>query len=255
MVIALLTDFGTKDYFVGAMKGVLLSINKEAQIIDLTHEIEPQKIKSAGFTLVSCYQNFPPKTIFVTVVDPGVGSDRRAILVETKDYFFIAPDNGLLSFIFENETDFRVFELTNSEFFLPNVSRTFHGRDLFAPAAAWLSTGIEPNQFGGEITDFISFESVKPKVISATEQEAEIIHSDRFGNLITNLKGPDLPENFWLTVNQTVIEKHHNFYAEAERDEVFTIFGSAGYLEIVANQNSASKLLKASAGTKITVKS
>jgi len=255
MIIALLTDFGTRDYFVGAMKGVILSINKDAKIIDLTHDIEPQNIKSAGFTLAAGYQNFPPKTIFVTVVDPGVGSARRAILVETTDYFFVAPDNGLLSFIFENETDFRVFELTNSGFFRPTVSRTFHGRDVFAPVGAWLSTGIEPDQFGKEVIDFISFEGVKPKVISPTELEAEIIHTDHFGNLVTNLKRSDLPEKFLLTVNQFVIEKHHNYYAEAERDEVFTIFGSAGYLEIVVFQNSASNLLKAATGNKITVKS
>jgi S-adenosyl-L-methionine hydrolase (adenosine-forming) len=244
MIIALLTDFGTRDYFVGAMKGVILSINEEAKIIDLTHEIEPQNIKSAGFILASCYRDFPPKTIFVAVVDPGVGSARRAVLVKTEDYFFIAPDNGLLSFIFENEPACEVFELTNSKFFRSEISRTFHGRDLFAPAAAWLSTGIEQSQFGREINDFVRLEVTRPKVVSAHELEAEIIQIDRFGNLVTNLKREDLAENFSIKVNETVIEKHHNFYAQAQPDEIFTIWGSAGYLEIAANQNSASKLLK-----------
>jgi hypothetical protein len=254
MIIALLTDFGRKDYFVGAMKGVILSINTEAKIVDLTHEIEPQNITSAGFTLASCYQNFPPKTIFVAVVDPGVGSNRRAILVQTDQYFFVAPDNGLLSFVFENESYFCVFELTEPKFFSKNVSRTFHGRDVFAPVAAWLSKGIAPNEFGREVIDFIKFESAKPKVISASELEAAIIHVDRFGNLITNLKRSDLPEKFIIEINQTSIENHLNFYAEAESDEVFTIWGSAGYLEIVVFQNSASEILKVKTGEKILVK-
>ena len=148
MIIALLTDFGTKDYFVGAMKGVILNINENAKIIDITHEIEPQNIRSASFTLRACYKNFPPKTIFVAVVDPGVGSERRAILVETEDYFFIAPDNGLLSFIFNESDDFLVYEITNEKFFNQPVSQTFHGRDIFAPCAAHLSKGVLPAEFG-----------------------------------------------------------------------------------------------------------
>src|SRR5215203_3896424 len=123
-LIALLTDFGTQDYFVGAMKGAILSINRDARIVDITHEIAPQNIKSAGFTLRSCCKDFPAKTIFVAVVDPGVGSPRRAILVETDDYFFIAPDNGLLSFVFNESKDFRVFELTNQQFFASKISST-----------------------------------------------------------------------------------------------------------------------------------
>lgn len=254
MIIALLTDFGTKDYFVGAMKGAILAINEDAKIVDLTHEIEPQNIKSAGFTLASLYRNFPPKTIFVAVVDPGVGSKRGAILVETENYYFISPDNGLLSLVLADEKNYRVFELTNPKFFLPNVSQTFHGRDVFAPVAAWLSKGVKPSGFGAEIIEFIRFEGVKPRQISADELEAEIIHSDRFGNLITNLKRSDLSENFVLEVNEILIEKHLKYYAEAKENEVFSIFGSAGYLEIVSFKNSASKLLKINAGGKIKVR-
>lgn len=254
MIIALLTDFGTKDYFVAAMKGAILSINEEAKITDITHEIEPQDIKSAGFTLASVYQNFPSKTIFVAVVDPGVGSTRRAIMVETDKYFFVAPDNGLLSFIFQMEQNFQVFELTNPHFFLPNVSQTFHGRDVFAPAAAWLSKGIEPKEFGSKINDFIKFENIRPKHIAVNLLESEIIHVDRFGNLITNLKREDVENNFTIEINGKLIEKCFNFYAEAEPDEIFTIFGSADYLEIVAYQNSAQDLLKVKTGEKIRVK-
>ncbi|CAN5348454.1 S-adenosyl-l-methionine hydroxide adenosyltransferase family protein [soil metagenome] len=244
MIIALLTDFGTRDYFVGAMKGAILSINKEAQIIDITHEIPPQDIQSASFTLRACYRDFPKKTIFTAVVDPGVGSDRRAILVETENYYFISPDNGLLSFIF-NENEFvRVFELANDTYFNHPVSNTFHGRDIFAPAAAHLSNGVKPNKFGNELQDFVSFEEQKPRKISDDKIEAEIIHTDRFGNLISNLKKEDLFDDFTVLINGKRISKIQQFFAESSKSELFMIFGSAGFLEIAAFQDSAAKLLK-----------
>lgn len=243
MNIALLTDFGTKDYFVGAMKGVILRINENASVIDITHDIEPQNIKSASFNLRACYKNFPEKTIFTAIVDPGVGSERRAILVETAEYFFIAPDNGLLSFIFNEEKSFRVVEITNENFFYKPASNTFHGRDIFAPCAAHLSKGVKTFEFGGSIDNFVKIDEIKPRRISEDETEAQIIHADRFGNLVTNLKKEDLPENFCLEINNQRIEKLKNFYAEAEKNEVFAIFGSAGFLEIVAFQNSAQKIL------------
>jgi len=252
--IALLTDFGTKDYFVGAMKGAILSINPNAQIVDITHEIAPQNIKSASFTLRACYKDFPAKTIFVAVIDPGVGSERRAVLVETADYFFVAPDNGLLSFVFDEAKEFRVFELTSRKFFADKISATFHGRDLFAPVAAHLSNGVNPNEFGAEFKDFVRFEENKPRKISETEIEAEIIEIDRFGNLIANLKREDLPERFALEIGETRIEKLQNYFAEAEKREVFMIFGSAGFLEIVAFQDSAKNILQTEIGQKISVK-
>jgi S-adenosyl-L-methionine hydrolase (adenosine-forming) len=243
MVIALLTDFGTRDYFVGAMKGVIYSINETAKIVDITHEISPQDVASAGFTLQACYRDFPPKTIFVTVVDPGVGSSRRAILVETKNYFFIAPDNGLLSRVLKAEADFRVFELTNKKFFAERVSRTFHGRDVFAPVAAYLSRGIAPDTFGSEIKDFVLTEENRPRKISDRFIEAEIIHIDRFGNLVTNLRAEELPAGFSVEINGQVIKKQYRFYAEAEEGEIFTIVGSAGFLEIAVFNGSAEKFL------------
>lgn len=244
MIIALVTDFGTRDYFVGAMKGTILSINKNAQIVDITHEIPPQDIQSASFTLRACYRNFPKKTIFTAVIDPGVGSDRRAILVETADYYFIAPDNGLLSFIFVKDKTFRVFELANEKYFNHPVSNTFHGRDIFTPAAAHLSNGVKPNEFGDELKDFVMFDENKPRKISDDKIEAEIIHIDHFGNLISNLKKEDLPNNFTITINRKKISKLRKFFAESNKSELFMIFGSAGFLEIVALQDSAAKLLK-----------
>ncbi|HVE58685.1 MAG TPA: SAM-dependent chlorinase/fluorinase [Pyrinomonadaceae bacterium] len=253
-LIALLTDFGTKDYFVGAMKGAILSIAPNAQIVDITHEIAPQNIRSASFTLRACSKNFPAKTIFVAVVDPGVGSERRAILVETGDYFFVAPDNGLLGFVFNEAEEFRVFELTNRRFFARQVSATFHGRDIFAPVAAHLSKGVKADEFGAAITDFVRFKETKPRKISVSEIEAEIIEIDRFGNLITNLKREALPESFALEIGGERIEKLRNYFAEAEKSEIFMITGSAEFLEIVAFQASAKNILKAEIGQKITVK-
>ncbi len=253
MFIALLTDFGTKDYFVGAMKGVILQINGNAKIIDITHEIVPQNIASAGFTLRACYKNFPSKTVFVAVVDPGVGSERRAVLVETNEYFFIAPDNGLLSFVFNETEKFIVREITNGKFFVHPVSKTFHGRDIFAPSAAHLSNNIAPTEFGKVIHDFVRFAENRPRKISDKMWEAEIIHADHFGNLITNLTANDLPENFQIFVNDRKINSFREYFAESVENEIFMIFGSAGFLEIVANKNSAAKLLKASINDKIKV--
>ena len=253
-IIALLTDFGTRDYFVGAMKGAILSVNKSAQIVDITHEVAPQNIRSANFTLRACYKNFPAQTIFVAVVDPGVGSERRAILVEAGEYFFVAPDNGLLSFAFNESKNFRVFQLTNRTFFARDISSSFHGRDIFAPVAAHLSNGVEPEQLGAEITDFVCFEENNPRRISESEIDAEIIAIDRFGNLITNLKKEDLPEKFTLEIGAAHIETVREFFAGGAGEEAFMIFGSAGFLEISVFQGSAEKLLQAGIGQQILVK-
>lgn len=278
MIIALLTDFGLKDYFVGAMKGVISSISETAKIVDITHEIEPQNVRAASFTLRACFENFPPKTIFVAVVDPGVGSNRRAILVETTDYFFVSPDNGLLNFIFDesgkrvesresrvlsqrnfrsrlttrdSRLAFRVFEIANEKYFAENVSRTFHGRDIFAPVAAHLANGVAPAEFGGEIGDYVCTKETRPRKISPSETRAEIIHIDRFGNLITNLRRENLPRKFIVRIGETRIERLLNFFAEAEEGEVFMIFGSAGFLEIAAFKQSAQSILDVRAGQKI----
>lgn len=254
MIIALLTDFGTKDYFVGAMKGVILSINEAARIVDITHDVPPQDLRAASFTLRACYRNFPKNAIFAAIVDPGVGSNRRAILVETGDYYFIAPDNGLLSFVFDAEEDFRVFELTNRQFFAAKISRTFHGRDVFAPAAGHLSKDIQPAEFGAEIKDFVRLKNSSPKRISDKKTEAEIIHIDRFGNLVINLTRDDLPEKFTLEINGKTIDRRQTFFAEAEKGEIFSILGSAGFLEIVAFKDSAEKILRVASGEKVYLK-
>ena len=253
MIIALLTDFGTQDFFVGAMKGVILSINNEVNIVDITHDISPQDIQAASFTLRACYREFPEKTIFVSVVDPGVGSSRRAILVETDKYYFIAPDNGLLSFIFNGEENFKVFEITNENFFRHPVSKTFHGRDIFSPSAAHLSNGVEPKEFGNEIDDFIKFDETKPEKLSGNEIQGEIIYIDHFGNLITNLKREDLSDEFISEIGGKKVESLKTYFAEAEKSEVFMIFGGAEFLEIAACEDSAEKILKIEVGEKVKI--
>ena len=252
-VIALLTDFGTRDYFVGAMKGVILSINPRAIIVDITHDIAPQNIAAASFNLRACLKNFPARTIFVAVVDPGVGSHRKAILVETADYFFIAPDNGLLSFIFRDEKFFKVYELTERRFFAANVSSTFHGRDVFAPAAAHLSTDIAAALFGAETKDYIYLNEIAPRRLSDDIIEARIIHADHFGNLITNLTVADVPEKFQLKINEIVVNKQLKFFAAVGKSELAMIFGSAGFLEIIAFQDSAQRILKAEIGQSVRI--
>src|SRR5215468_6432838 len=185
-VIALLTDFGTQDYFVGAMKGVILSINTAATIVDITHEIPPQDIEAGAFNLLSCYRDFPAGTVHVAVVDPGVGSDRRALVIESANQFFVGPDNGLFGWICEREESWAAIEISNDKFFRHPVSQTFHGRDIFAPVAAALSAGHEPSEFGPAVSDIVRVESLQPATISANTIEGRIIHIDRFGNCVTN---------------------------------------------------------------------
>src|SRR6185295_11708123 len=164
-IITLLTDFGSQDYFVGAMKGVILSINPEAAIVDISHEISPQDIQAAAFNLFCCYDNFPAGTIHVAVVDPGVGSNRKPVAIECGRRFFVGPDNGLFSWICEREREWRAFQLTNTQFFHQPVSRTFHGRDIFAPIAAELSKGLAMSELGDALSDIVRLEPLEPKRI------------------------------------------------------------------------------------------
>src|SRR5687767_13913214 len=193
-LITLLTDFGTSDYFVSAMKGVILSINPDARVVDITHEIPAQDIEAAAFTLLAAHTAFPAGTVHLAVVDPGVGSARRAILVETRGQFFVGPDNGIFSYVCEGKPEARVFEVTNRKYFREPVSSTFHGRDVFAPVAAALSAGTHPSEFGKQITDPVLLAPLQPKKSNDGKVKARIIHIDRFGNCITNLTPNDLTE-------------------------------------------------------------
>ena len=261
MLITLLTDFGTADYFVGAMKGVILSINPAAVVVDITHEIPPQDVREGAFTLGAACVSFPAGTIHVAVVDPGVGSARRGILVAGGGQYFVGPDNGLFSFVYERDHQARVFQLTNEKYFGPKVSATFHGRDIFAPVAAALSKGEAVEEFGEEIKDYVRLPELKPKRTEGGTIEATIIHIDRFGNCVTNLTPAELDEEVManhprLTINGHTITSFRRFFSEGdEPDELFAIWGSAGYLEIAANRASAACLLNAERGQMVQVQS
>ncbi|MEK6559083.1 MAG: SAM-dependent chlorinase/fluorinase, partial [Planctomycetota bacterium] len=187
-VMTLLTDFGNQDAYVGVMKGVITGINPLANIIDICHNIPPQDVFNAAYLLYTSYKYFPRGTIHVAVVDPGVGTERNIVCVKTKDYFFLVPDNGLLSFIVQEEKPKVIVRLTNDRYFLPSPSNTFHGRDIFAPAAAYLSLGVKLRQLGIKINQLKQLDIPKPDYKKTGQLEGQIIYIDRFGNLITNIK-------------------------------------------------------------------
>ncbi len=251
-IVTLLTDFGTKDTYVPQMKGVLLSLNQTLTIVDISHEVKPQNIFEGAFLLNTCYSFYPQKTIHIAVVDPGVGSPRAALLIETKNYYLIGPDNGILSLCLEKEKIKTIIELKNSEYFLKNVSTTFHGRDIFAPIAGHLSLGIQPAQFGPTI------ESINTLKIPRLQKhdnilEAQVIYTDHFGNMITNIKREDLnpSKNYKIKINKQIIHGISKTYSEKNPGELIALIGSSGYLEIAAVEGSA--LQKLSSLEKITL--
>lgn len=257
-VITLLTDFGTADYFTGAVKGAILSINSLAAIADITHEIPPHDIDVAAFTLLAAYATFPPGTIHLAVVDPGVGSTRRPIVVQAGDYFFVGPDNGLFTYIYDREPSHKVFHITAEKYFRPSPSTTFHGRDIFAPVAAWLSKGTEPAAFGPLINDAIRLQtSLKPVLRRDGKIEGRIIHIDRFGNCITNLTCDlvDDKEHPTLLIKRKRISTFLNSYSSALPNTPFAIWGSAGFLEISLNTHSAAQQLNLKRGDRVILRS
>lgn len=251
-VITLLTDFGTADYFVAAVKGVILTSNPRISIIDITHEIPPQDIESAAFTLLTCYRDFPAETIHVAVVDPGVGSSRRPIVVKAGSYYFVGPDNGLFSYVYDNETSHETFHVTANEYFRQPVSPSFHGRDVFAPVAAALSKGIEPAALGPQITDEVRLAPLSPVKEKDGKVIGRIIHIDRFGNCITNFTPADMPASnqLELLVNGQLVRTVRGFFTDEHlsKDELFAIWGSAGFLELSINGRSAATHLGAKRG-------
>ena len=252
-MITLLTDFGTADYFVGAVKGAILSVNPKAVIADITHEIPPQDIEAGAFTLLATYQTFPAETIHMAVVDPGVGSERRPIVVSANEQFFVGPDNGIFSYICDRESSHRTFHITAEKYFRPSPSATFHGRDIFAPVAAALSNGVTPEELGSEIDDEVRLGSLEPVIKNDAKVKARIIHIDRFGNCITNITRDLFEdwENVRLVTNGKTIRDFRNFYGEASTTAPFAIWGSAGFLEISVNGRSAAKTLRVKRGDKV----
>lgn len=262
--ITLLTDFGTADHFVGAVKGVILSINPAATIVDITHQVPPHDIDAAAYTLLACYQTFSAGTIHLGVVDPGVGSARRPIVVQAGGQLFVGPDNGLFSHVLDREPDYKVFHITSMQFFRNPVSQTFHGRDIFAPVAAELSKGLPPETLGEQIFDPVRLPSLRPEITETGTEgrrkiKGRIIHIDRFGNCVTNIDRSVLPESDEQRVSLVVrgkrIEALQASYAEtSSKKRLFAIWGSNEFLEISAKNRSAAKILDAECGDSVVLK-
>ena len=252
-IISFTTDFGDSDGYVGIMKGVIMSIHPTARLIDISNQIPKHDVRAAAFLLQYSYHYFPVGTVHLAIVDPGVGSSRRPIAVETRDYFFIAPDNGILQFIFQKEEILNVVHIQNKKYMAENISATFHGRDIFSPAAAHLSKGLSINKLGTQISDFETANITSP-IIDSEKIIGSIVYIDHFGNLITNIPGDLLyGKSFSLTFSGHKIEKLTESYSRGLQSQPCAIIGSSGYLEIAVNQQSAEQLLNAAIGDRISI--
>jgi S-adenosyl-L-methionine hydrolase (adenosine-forming) len=257
-IITLTTDYGTNDHLVGVLKGVILNINPEVNIVDITHSILAHDILDGALTLSQAYKYFPSKTIHLVVVDPGVGTARRPILVAGDTHYFVAPDNGVLSAVYDQSESLYVWNVTSEHYFRQPVSNTFHGRDIFAPVAAWLSKSWQTASFGEEITDFVRFAIPKPKA-SGNTIKGIVLRVDNFGNLITNLTAEDAPAlvapdaKFTILVGNAAVTKIVATFAQGVAGETFAIIGSSGYIEICVNKGSAARAVGAGRGAEVTV--
>ena len=259
-IVTFTTDFGLYDPFVGIMHGVVLNIHPETTIVDICHAVSSYNVLDGVWTIAQAYRFFPPHTVHVVVVDPGVGSRRRPIIVETDDYLFVAPDNGVLSLVKAREPKFCVRHITAERYFLQPVSQTFHGRDIFAPVAGWLSKGIAPREFGPEISDYVCVPLPAVERVGDNSLRGVVLKVDKFGNLITNISEQDAPALFaaspppfsLLIAGQTIRRIRHS-YAEGGNEGFFAIIGSSGYLEIADRQASAAEKLAAGVGTPVGI--
>jgi len=255
-IITLTTDYGTNDHLVGTMKGVILKINPDVTIVDISHNVTAYDLLDGALTIGSAYSYFPPKTIHVVVVDPGVGTERRPLLVSAQNQYFIAPDNGVLSVIFEREDNVVVRHANVEHYYLSPVSNTFHGRDVFAPVAAWLTKGWQTPSMGDEITDYKKFSMPKPKEADGG-LKGVVLRVDAFGNLITNFRAEHLAENaqengnFKMQVGTQAVTKLVDTFAHGAAGEPIAYVGSSGYIEIGVNKGSAARTLALGRGTPV----
>jgi S-adenosyl-L-methionine hydrolase (adenosine-forming) len=257
-IITLTTDYGLNDHLVGALKGVILKINPDATIVDITHNVAPFDLLDGALAIGSAYSYFPARTIHVVVVDPGVGTERRPLLVTANNQYYVAPDNGVLSMIFEREEDTVVRHVTAEHYYLQPVSRTFHGRDIFAPVAAWLSKGWQTASMGDEITDYKKFAMPKPKSTEGVVKGI-VLRVDSFGNLITNFRAEDLPESALsngevkFQVGTHAVSRMVPTFASGNAGEAVAYLGSSGFVEIAMNKGNASRTLSIGRGTPVVL--
>lgn len=258
--VTLITDFGTTGPYVGAMKGALLRVNPDINIIDITHDIRRGDILEAAFVLHCAFSTFPEGSIHVVVVDPTVGSERKPLLVSTENHYFIGPDNGVFSYIFARDDIYSVVEITEDHFFHKPTSATFHGRDIFAPVAAWLSKIGDTSRFGPVVESYRRMEIPVPNEVKAKAWRGTVLYVDRFGNLITNFTEKQIPldERGYPAVSRVLtirgeIKKFCRYFSESTDQEPFLIFGSSGYYEIAVNGGSAAEALGLQPGGEVGI--
>jgi len=255
-VIALLSDFGTRDHYAGTMKGVMIGICPDVTFVDITHDITPHDVMEGALQLAASCRYFPAGTIFLSVVDPGVGSSRRGIAVEAGDYRFVAPDNGVLTAALRDVPPKRIVELTERRYARPTVSRTFEGRDRFAPAAAWMAKGIQLSALGRAVTSYHQIEIPQPQV--GDQLAGVVLLIDRFGNLVTNVDRRTF-ESFMrgqpvaLKVDDHAITRVVATYSDIRAGEVCALFGSTEHLEFAVNGGSAADTLRVAKGAKVEI--
>ena len=257
-IITLTTDYGTNDHLVGTLKGVILKINPDVNIVDITHNVTPYDLLDGALAIGSSYSYFPPRTIHVVVIDPGVGTDRRPLLVTAETQYFVAPDNGVLSLVYEREESILVRHANVEHYYLQPLSKTFHGRDIFAPVAAWLSKGSQAAAMGDEITDYKKFAMPRPKTSDGV-MKGVVLRVDSFGNLVTNFRPEHLPAAaletgaVQLQVGAQSVTRLVNTFAQGNPGEAFAYIGSNGFVEIGVNKGSAAKTLNAGRGVAVTL--
>jgi S-adenosylmethionine hydrolase len=242
------------------MKGVILDIVPEAQIVDICHSVQAFDVLDGALTISQAYSYFPTRTVHLVVVDPGVGTARRPILASSDKYHFIAPDNGVLSLVYAREERMHVRHITSDHYFLQPISNTFHARDIFAPVAAYLAKEVDTQKFGEEVEEYVRFSAPKPKAVETNRLRGVVLKVVRFGNLVTNITPQDAPalfaagaKGFRILVGSHEISEMHSVYAEGAPGEVFGILGSMGFLEVAANRGAAAQLTGAGKGTDVTV--
>lgn len=252
-VIALLTDFSWHNWYLGVMKGVILGINPEVRIVDLCHDVSSQDVREGSFVLGNSFEYFPAGTVFLSVVDPGVGGDRRNLIIETDKYFFVGPDNGILSCVFEKGIVRKVYAVKPGKYTLPLKGRTFLGRDVFAPIATHLTLGVKPSEMGEAIDSVLTVPALKPHVNKKGEVSGRAVYVDTFGNIITNISEQFLVDEFgkkvdWdevtVRVGKRRLKGMKRYYEQGKLGKLMSLFDSWGYLELAVNMGNAFNLLE-----------